>query len=185
MIISWKEQRKCDTRPCHTYACVQTNVCLNVWACCTPFALEPYCCLHSDWLRGVWKSTSVELRGGRPLVLPLPCLSGFQPGVTASLTAACMPGRGPPAVPTICLLQPNLETFDMSSCLRHSCLQHTARRSLKVHVTYGETCSKARYPLQLSPLTLTRHRHPSVNVVGSQRPCFIKPKGYGNFMVYQ
>lgn len=55
----------------HTYAHVQTNMFVNVWACRTPFAPEPYCCLDSDWLRRVWKSTSVELQGGRLLVLPL------------------------------------------------------------------------------------------------------------------
>lgn len=74
IIRSSRERRKCDTRPCHTYTHVQTNMFVNVWACRTPFAPEPYCCLDSDWLRGVWKSTSVELQGGRPLVLPLPTL---------------------------------------------------------------------------------------------------------------
>lgn len=43
----------------------------------------PDCCLDSDWLRAVWKSTSVELQGCRPLVLPPPYLFGSQPGLTA------------------------------------------------------------------------------------------------------
>lgn len=53
---------------------VQTNMFVNVWARRTPFAPKPYCCLGSHWLRRVWKSTSVELQGGRPLVLAFPTL---------------------------------------------------------------------------------------------------------------
>lgn len=60
------------------------QTCVNVWACHTPFAPELCCCVDSDWQRRVWKSTSVELQGGRPLVLPLPCFSGFQLGISAS-----------------------------------------------------------------------------------------------------
>lgn len=111
--------------------------------------------------------------------------------LTASSTLVCKPGGGPLAVPAICLLRPNVETFDMSSRLRHRSLQHTAGQSLKVHVTCRETytSSKARYLLQLSPSTFTptsattpvltlRRRSARVGGQARERPCLIKPKGH-------
>lgn len=117
-----------------------------------------HCRLESDWLGWVWKSTSVELQGGRPLLAaPLPWLTGFQPRLTAQSTVVCKSGRGPLAVPTIYLLWPNFET-----CLRHRSLQHTAGHTLKVHVTHGKTYTKARFLLQVSPSTFTHSREPVV-----------------------
>lgn len=63
--------------------------------------------------------------------LPPPCppptlLLWFSTGYKCKFqTLVCELERGPPAVHTICLLWSNFKT-DMSSCLHHSSLQHTA-----------------------------------------------------------
>lgn len=128
---------------------------VNVWACRTPFAPEPYCCLDSYWLRKVWESTSAELQGGHPLILPIPtpCLSGVQPGLTvphlfarqkeAHLLSPLSVFLGQILKLLTCHLDCAPAAYSTQPCVCQSlCL------------TYGETCtsSKAVYLLQLTPL---------------------------------
>lgn len=108
------------------YLRVHTNVCGCMGL---SFAPELYCCLDFDWLPPC-----------PPPILPL----WFSTRSNCSFHPCLRAGKRPPLCPTICLLWPNFGTFDMSSCLHHTNLQHAAGLSLKVHVTYGETYTSSK-----------------------------------------
>lgn len=122
IIRSSKERRSCDTWPCHTHTHMFKQTCLWMYGL---VALHLPPSPTAAWILTGWEecgnphlwSCRVAASSSSPYI---PCLSGFQPGLT------CEPGRGPLALPTICLRWPNFETFDMSSCLRHSSFRHAA-----------------------------------------------------------
>lgn len=121
--------RECDTRPHIHMSYISVCSYKDVWMSglvTLYLPAGPYCCLDSDWLRAVWKSTSVELQGCRPLVLPPPCLSGFQPGPACFFFPPLLfeIQEEVPSVFPLSVFCGQILKLLTSSCLHHSSLQH-------------------------------------------------------------
>lgn len=151
IIRSSKERRSCDTWPCHTHTHMFKQTCLWMYGL---VALHLPLSPTAAWILTGWEecgnphlwSCRVAASSSSPYI---PCLSGFQPGLT------CEPGRGPLALPTICLRWPNFETCLLVSAIAAFDTPPSVSQSLRS--SYGETYTsgEAVHALRLSPSMFT------------------------------